>query len=62
MAYFLPINVNYFTLGMAAKEIGVHKVTLWRWIRDGKLETYRVGREVLIGKDTVERLKQERTQ
>ena len=45
------------TLNDAAQAIGVSKVTLWRWERQGKLTTYRIGREVLIEKAEVERLR-----
>jgi len=48
------------TLTDAAQEIGVSKVTLWRWAKAGKVETYRIGREVLFEKAVVERLKAER--
>ena len=48
------------TLSDAAQDIGVSKVTLWRWERQGKLTTYRIEREVLIEKAEVERLRRER--
>ena len=46
----------------AAHNIGVSQMTLWRWEREGKLTAYRIGREVLIEREEVERLKAEREQ
>ena len=51
------VQEKFFTYAEAAKALGISKVSLWRWIRDGKLETYRIGREVLIEKTEVERLR-----
>jgi len=45
---------DFYTLGDAAKMIGVSRVTLWRWIKSGRLKVVRVGREVLIEKRLVE--------
>ncbi len=47
----------YALLGDAAKETGVHRSTLWRWIRAGKLHSLKMGREVLIEKAELERLR-----
>lgn len=54
------IEKEYYTLGQAARELQHSPVTVWRWIRAGKLEAHRIGREVLIEREVVERLKQER--
>lgn len=48
---------NYYTLGQAARAAGVNRVTLWRWIRDGKLHSERIGREVLIERKAIEALR-----
>ena len=48
---------KYYMLGEAAKITGRGRTTLWRWIRDGKLQSYRIGREVLIEKAEVEKLR-----
>jgi predicted site-specific integrase-resolvase len=31
------------TLPAAAREVGVDKMTVWRWVRDGKVEARRNG-------------------
>lgn len=45
---------KYYTLGVAAKAMGVSRVTLWKRIKAGQLQGYRVGREVLIAKSDIE--------
>lgn len=42
---------SYVTLGEAARLKHVNRVTIWRWIRDGKLPCERFGREVAIHKN-----------
>jgi excisionase family DNA binding protein len=32
-----------FRLGDAAKRIGVHRITVWKWVRDGKLPHFKIG-------------------
>ena len=51
---------NLPVVKQAAAEIGVTTVTLWRWEREGRVATYRIGREVLIERRVVELLKQGR--
>lgn len=34
---------NYVTISQAAKLMGVHRQTVWNWIRREELEAYRVG-------------------
>ena len=36
--------------------LGVHKVTVIRWIKQGKIKAVRVGREFRVPKDEVKRL------
>ncbi len=40
----------FYTLGDVAARAGVAPVSVWRWVRDGKLSSQQVGREVLIPK------------
>ena len=49
-----------YTLGEAAREAGVHRITFWRWVKSGKVPAYRIGREVLIENTTVEALRRAR--
>jgi len=51
------IKEDCYTLTDAASELGVAGVTVWRWVRDGKLKAHRIGRTVLIEKSEIERLR-----
>jgi len=51
------IASDFYTYGQAMKVLGVSKRTMWKWVKAGKLAVHRVGREVLIEKTEVERLK-----
>lgn len=57
---FDQVAKDFLTLGQAARTIGVTRVTLWRWMKAGKIEGYRLGREVFIEKMAVEKLKRSR--
>jgi len=46
-----------FTQKEAAQALAITTMTLWRWIRDGKIATITFGRYKLIPKSEVERLK-----
>ncbi len=48
---------DYYLLGQAADHLGVAKTTIWRWTKTGKLRAYRIGREVLIEKAELEKLR-----
>ena len=45
------ITDHYVTKSQAARLLGVNSLTIWRWIRAGKLPAEKVGREVLIRRD-----------
>ncbi len=51
------IREEYCTLAEAAGLLAVSTVTLWRWIRDGKIAAERLGREVLIARSDIEKMK-----
>lgn len=51
---------DFYLMGDAARALGVSRITLWRWIKADKLQTYRIGREVLIEREVVDRLRKER--
>ena len=42
------LKSEYCTLGEAAQLMAVNPATIWRWIRLGKIDAERVGREVLL--------------
>jgi excisionase family DNA binding protein len=47
----------FYTEDQAAKQLNVNRITIWRWIKEGKFDIQRVGREVLIPKWEVELLR-----
>ena len=51
---------DYYTLADAALAAEVSPVTIWRWLKAGRLQDHRVGREVLIEKASVEALRRSR--
>ncbi|TRZ93079.1 MAG: DNA-binding protein [Dehalococcoidia bacterium] len=47
----------FHTENQAAKQLNVNRITIWRWIKTGKFDIQRVGREVLVPKWEVEMIK-----
>lgn len=50
---------DLISIKAAAGEFGISRAKLWRWIKDGLLETYRTGRDGrvrLVRRDEVARL------
>ncbi len=47
---------TYYTMQGVARLLGVHRVTIWRLVREGKLKGARVGREVYIPESGVKAL------
>lgn len=47
---------KYYTLTETAEILSISRVTLWKWLKDKKLEGYRIGRETLIEKTAVDTL------
>lgn len=45
------ISDHYVTKAEAARKLGVNRLTIWRWIKAGRLPAEKVGREVLIKLD-----------
>jgi excisionase family DNA binding protein len=48
---------KYYRFKDASERLNISNVTLWRWIREGKLLAESLGREVLIEKKVVEALR-----
>jgi excisionase family DNA binding protein len=46
----MALKDEYFTIAEAAKEVGVTRQTISRWIKDNMLSAEKVGRAVLINK------------
>jgi len=55
------VNISdyFFTTKQASEILGINRITIWRWMKQGKIETQQVGREILIPKWQIELLKQE---
>ncbi len=49
----MSLKDSYFTVSEVAKELGVTRQTISRWIADGKLVAETIGREKLIDKKQV---------
>jgi excisionase family DNA binding protein len=52
----------FYTEQEAAKLLGVNPITIWRWVKAGKLDLQHVGREALIPKWEIEVLRAFREQ
>jgi excisionase family DNA binding protein len=50
------VDENLLTLKQVSERLGISKVTLWRWIKDGKLSSVRLSqRTVYVRKEELER-------
>jgi excisionase family DNA binding protein len=53
--------VDYFyTAQQATKVLGINRITIWRWMKSGKITFQQVGREVLIPKWEIDLIKTKR--
>ena len=46
----------FFTVSQAALNLGVSRITIWRWVKEGRLNAQIIGREALIPKWEVDLL------
>ena len=53
----MQIADSFYTETQAAKTLGVNRITIWRWIKDGRFDVQRVGGVVFIPKREVELIK-----
>lgn len=51
------VRTDFYRFHEAALALEISDVTLWRWVGSGKVEVHRLGREVLIEKTEVEKLR-----
>lgn len=57
----LPVlSPDLLTIRQAAKELGVHLATAYRWVERGKLYTFRFGDQVFVHMDQVRELKEKK--
>ena len=54
------VSDYFYTLGAAAKELGVTRVCMWRWIQQGKIKGEKLGRETIFPKWEIVLLKAQR--
>jgi excisionase family DNA binding protein len=55
------MDENYFTVSQVAEKLKVKDSTIWRWIRLGKLNCVRIGRNYRISQTDIDKfLKQEK--
>ncbi len=50
----MKIAEFFYTEAEVARIFNVNRITIWRWVRAGKFDAQKVGREVLIPKWEVE--------
>jgi excisionase family DNA binding protein len=58
----MELREYFFTSGEAARILSINRITVWRWIKSGRLNVQRIGREVLVPKWQVELIRDERLQ
>jgi len=51
---------DLLSIPVAAKELGVNFSTVYRWIKKGAVHPFRIGGQVYIAVEEIERLKRER--
>ena len=51
------VTANFYTVGEAARVLGISRMTLWHWAKVGKVRVYRLGPAALIEKKAVEALR-----
>ena len=44
---------EYFTISQLAEYVGVSRMTIYRWIRDGLIEVEVIGRERIVSKTSI---------
>lgn len=53
----MKIADYFYTAQEATDILGINRITIWRWIKEGKLESQKIGGVVLIPKWQVDLLK-----
>jgi excisionase family DNA binding protein len=53
----MKISDFFYTEAQIARIFGVNRVTIWRWIRAGKFDAEKIGREVIVPRWQVDLLK-----
>ena len=58
--WVMLVSDYYYTLGDAAKVLGVTRICIWKWIQKGKIRGEKVGRETIFPRWEIELLKEQR--
>ena len=53
----MNIAEHFYTSGQAASVLDVARVTVWRWVKEGKFDVQKIGKEALIPKWQVDLIK-----
>ena len=56
----LSITDYFYTMTEAAELLNVNRLTINRWVKEGKLDAQRVGRVTFIEKEQADELKRQR--
>lgn len=47
---------DFYLVEELAEKLRVNKMTIYRWIKAGKIETYKIGKEYRIGREAYDKL------
>jgi excisionase family DNA binding protein len=50
----IRISELFYTEAEAAVALGLNRITIWRWIKQGKLHSQRVGNVVFIPREEID--------
>ena len=53
----MALKDMYYTISEAARELGVSRQTIYRWIADGKVPTEKIGGVMLVEKAAISRIR-----
>ena len=53
----MQISDYFYTEDQAANQLGINRITIWRWIKAGKLNVQKVGNVVFIPKEEINTIK-----
>lgn len=56
----IKISDYFYTEEQAAEYLGVNRITIWRWIKTGKLNIQKFGSVVFLSKEEVDLIKEEK--
>lgn len=57
----MQITDYFYTAQQAATVLNINRITIWRWMKSGKVTFQQVGREVLIPKWEVDLIAETKT-